>query len=233
MIVLFIDCKNTINFINVSSIDSIMKTIFIHAKSNLGKIEFDTKQLPKKVGVVTTIQHLADMKKVVDYLAKKGITAQLGGQVLGCDSTAAEKMKEDVDAFLYVGSGEFHPIGVALRTGKPVFVLHPESMKLGKVEQVDIERIERKKQGMLLKFHNSKTIGVLMTTKEGQSGVQGGIKKFKQLEKKFPSKKFYYFICDTLDFNQMENFPFIECWVNTMCPRIMEDVKVLNAQDIL
>jgi 2-(3-amino-3-carboxypropyl)histidine synthase len=209
-----------------------MKKIFLEARASLGKVEFDTKSLPKKVGVVTTVQHINDMKKIVDYLSKKGINASVGGQVLGCDSTAAEKIKKDVDAFLYVGSGEFHPISVALRTGKQVFVLHPESMKLSKVEQADIDNIERKKQGMLLKFHASNTIGVLMTTKEGQSSVQGGIKKVKQLEKKYPSKKFYYFICDTLDFNQLENFPFIECWVNTMCPRIMEDVNVLNAQDI-
>jgi 2-(3-amino-3-carboxypropyl)histidine synthase len=210
-----------------------MKKIFLEAHATLGKVEFETKTLPKKVGIVTTIQHLSEMKKIVDYLWTKGVKAVVGGQVLGCDATSAEKIKDDVDAFLYVGSGEFHPIGVALKTGKQVFVLHPESMRITKVDPADVEKINRKKMGMLAKFHASKTIGVLMTTKEGQGGVQGGIKKVKQLEKKYPAKKFYYFICDTLEFSQLENFNFIECWVNTMCPRIMEDIKVLNVQDIL
>ena len=34
------------------------------------------------------------------------------------------------------------------------------------------------------------------------------------------------------DFNETENFPFIEAWINTMCPRIEEDMKVLNLEDL-
>ena len=210
-----------------------MKTVFIETKASIGKVEFDISTLPNKIGIVTTIQYIDEMKKIVDFLWKKGIKAMIAGQVLGCNSSSAEKIKDDVDAFLYVGSGEFHPIGVALRTGKPVFVLHPESMQLSKVEQAEVDRINKKKKGMLAKFYSSKIIGILLTTKEGQNTVQGGIKKVSELEKKYPGKKFYHFICDTLDYNQLENFPFIECWLNTMCPRVMEDVNVLNVQDII
>jgi 2-(3-amino-3-carboxypropyl)histidine synthase len=209
-----------------------MKELFIETKASIGSVDFDVSKLPKKIGVVTTIQYIDEMKKIADHLWKKGIKAMVAGQVLGCNSSSAEKIKGKVDAFLYVGSGEFHPIGVALRTGKPVFVLHPESMKLSKVEQAEVDRINKRKKGMLAKFHSSKTIGVLLTTKEGQSGVQGGVKKVAELEKKFPDKRFYHFICDTLDYNQLLNFPFVECWVNTMCPRVMEDVNVLNIQDL-
>ena len=193
-----------------------MKTYFIEAKSSIGKVYFDTKGLPKKIGIVTTIQHLKDMRKVVDFLWKKGIKAVVAGQVLGCDATAAEKVKSDVNAFLYVGSGEFHPIEVALKTGKKVFVLHPMSMKIHKLGKEEIDRIQKKKKCMLAKFHTANTIGVLMTTKKGQSTVQGGVEKVNKIEKKYPSKKFYYFICDTLNFSELENFPFVECWVNTI-----------------
>jgi 2-(3-amino-3-carboxypropyl)histidine synthase len=210
-----------------------MKTHYIHAKATqIGRIEFDTKMLPKKVGIVTTIQYTSEMKGIVDYLWKKGIKAAIGGQVLGCDVTPADRIKDDVDAFLYVGTGEFHPIGVALQTGKEVFALHPEYMKLRKIENADIEKIRKKKKGMLAMFHSSKSIGIIMTTKKGQGAVQGGMDKVKEVEKKYPGKRFYYFICDTLDFNSLENFPFIECWVNTMCPRIMEDISVLNITDL-
>ena len=209
-----------------------MKTYHLDAKVSLGKVEFDTSSLPSKLGIVTTIQHLTEMKKIVDYLWKKKIKAVICGQVLGCDAGAAVKHKDEVDAFLYVGTGEFHPIGVALQTRKPVFVLNPDSMNVRKLSNEEVEKIKKKKKGMLAKFHTSKTIGVLLTTKQGQSGVQGGIKKVQELEKKHPDKKFYYFICDTLNFSEMENFNFIKCWLNTMCPRMMEDIKVLNVEDI-
>ena len=209
-----------------------MKTQFIYAKSSIGKVEFDTAGLPSKIGIVTTIQLLHEMKKVVDYLWKKEIKAVVAGQVLGCDAGVAEGIKEDVDAFLYVGTGEFHPIGVALKTGKPVFVLNPDSMKLRKINDDEIEAIRKKKKAMLSKFHNSTVIGVLLTTKKGQSTVQGGMAKAQEIEKKYPDKKFYYFLCDTLDFSELENFNFIECWLNTMCPRVMEDINVLNVEEL-
>lgn len=209
-----------------------MKTYHIEAKAQLGKVDFSVASLPSKLGVVTTIQYLSEMKKIVDYLWKKEIKALVCGQVLGCDASAAVRHKDDVDAFLYVGTGEFHPIGVALQTGKPVFVLHPESMKIRKLGSEEVERIRKKKKGMLTKFYSSDTIGVLMTTKKGQSGVQGGLQKVQEVEKKYPDKRFYYFLCDTLNFSELENFPFVECWLNTMCPRIMEDISVLNVEDV-
>ena len=209
-----------------------MKIYNLHAKAALGKIDFETKTLPDKIGLVTTIQYLPEMKKVSDYLWKKGIKAALGGQVLGCDVSSVERIKDDISAFLYIGSGEFHPIGVALKTGKPVYSLHPESMKIRKIEESEIDKIRRKQKGMLAKFHNSNVIGVIITTKKGQSEVQGGIKKIKEIEKRYPEKRFYHFLCDTLDFGSLENFPFIQAWVNTMCPRIMEDINILNIQDL-
>lgn len=209
-----------------------MKTYHIEAKASLGKVDFNVSGLPKKIGIVTTIQHIHEMKKIVDHLWKKGIKAVACGQVLGCDAGAAAKHKEDVDAFLYVGTGEFHPSGVALQTGKPVFVLHPESMKVRKLPEEDAARIRKKRKGMLAKFHNSSVIGVLLSTKKGQSGVQGGLGRVQEIEKKHPGKKFYYFLCDTLDFSELENFPFVECWLNTMCPRMMDDLKVLNIEDL-
>jgi len=209
-----------------------MKIYNLHAKAALGKIDFETKTLPDKIGLVTTIQYLPEMKKVSDYLWKKGIKAALGGQVLGCDVSSVERIKDDISAFLYIGSGEFHPIGVALKTGKPVYSLHPESMKIRKIEESEIDKIRRKQKGMLAKFHNSNVIGVIITTKKGQSEVQGGIKKIKEIEKRYPEKRFYHFLCDTLDFGSLENFPFIQVWVNTMCPRIMEDINILNIQDL-
>lgn len=208
-----------------------MKTIFIEAKSRIERIEFDTTTLPKQVGLVTTIQYVDELPKIAVFLKEHGIESEIGGQVLGCDATSADKL--NANTILYVGSGEFHPVGIAMRTNKKVFKLHPQSMQLSEITTDQIEKIQKKKQGMRLKFHTAKNVGVLLTTKSGQSRVQGGRAKAESLEEKFPDKKFYYFISDTLNFGELDNFNFIDCWVNTMCPRIMEDVKVLNLEDVL
>jgi diphthamide synthase subunit DPH2 len=31
----------------------------------------------------------------------------------------------------------------------------------------------------------------------------------------------------------MDNFPFIDAWVNTACPRMADDMDVLNYEDLL
>ncbi|MBI2112760.1 diphthamide synthesis protein, partial [Candidatus Woesearchaeota archaeon] len=52
-------------------------------------------------------------------------------------------------------------------------------------------------------------------------------------------KKFYFFVDNTISYGQLENFPFVEVWVNTACPRIgLDDQEafrkgVLNLKDVL
>jgi len=47
-------------------------------------------------------------------------------------------------------------------------------------------------------------------------------------------KKYYLFAFDTLQANELENFPFIDCWVNTACSRIADEKSnIVNIDDIL
>ena len=83
-----------------------------------------------------------------------------------------------------------------------------------------------KRKAQLIKFHSSKEIGIIVSTKPGQNKLE----EAKKLKNKFPDKNFYFILFDNIDYNQLENFNFIEAWVNTACPRIEEDVKVLNIE---
>ena len=198
-----------------------MKILHIPAKSNLEiKIpasELKKQKLPKKIGLVTTIQHLHQLPALKKQL--KGAVA--GGQILGCNVEAAEKIKGKVDAFLFIGTGEFHPIAVALKTNKPVFVFNPVSQKLSKLDEQTIADFKQQRKGALLKFLHAKTVGILASTKHGQQRFAEARKLKQKLEKK-QNKKCYIFVFDTLDFAQLENFPFIDCWLNTACPRIAD-----------
>ena len=209
-----------------------MKIIHIKAKANIENINFDTNELPKKIGIVTTVQYTGALKKLELFLKEKKFQVFNAIQILGCKQNSAIKIKDKVDAFLYFGTGKFHPIGLAINTNKPIFILDPISMKISKIEKEETEKILKKKKGMFAKFLSSNKIGILISMKPGQNRVQGGLQKIKEIENQYLKKEFYYFLNETLDFNELNNFPFIECWLNSMCPRIMEDIKVLNIKDL-
>ena len=217
-----------------------MELLFVDARSPLHvKLPAAAlKQLPKKIGICTTIQHLHRIKEVV----KQVPGGVLAGQVLGCRAGNVTRLQDKVDAFLYVGTGEFHPIRVALSApGKDVFVYNPESKKLSKLDPAIIEVYKKRVMGALNRFYHAKTVGLLVTTKIGQNN---GVKCPYSLETKMSlprkflarkDKKFYMFAFDTLDHRTLADFPFIDCWVNFACNRIMDDEnnKIVNVQDIL
>jgi 2-(3-amino-3-carboxypropyl)histidine synthase len=209
-----------------------METLFLEAKYK-GKIDLSKiklGELPKRIGLITTVQFVDYLDEIKEFLKDKEVMVGKGkqkyeGQILGCDVSAAEV---DVDAFLYVGTGKFHPLIVGVKTGKDVFTLNPITGAFGKVDDNEIENYKKRKKAALVKFLSSDNIGILVSTKKGQYYDV----ETEKLEKKYPKKKFYVFMAETIDYKQLENFPFIEAWVNSACPRIEEDIKIVNISEI-
>jgi 2-(3-amino-3-carboxypropyl)histidine synthase len=221
-----------------------MKTMFIEARSRVGIIP-DNKQLkrlPKRLALATTVQHahkIRDLKRHLERNDKKvvllkGKHSRYAGQVLGCDFSVDKKIMKNTDAILYVGTGSFHPIELAMKSGKEVFVFNPVNKTLNKINIKDINKIKKRKKGALIKFLSSKEIGILISTKPGQYHM----KRARELEKKYKNKNFHYLFFDTLDFNDLENFPFIQCFVNAACPRMIDDCgrtskPMINIEDVV
>lgn len=216
-----------------------MKTVFINAKYTgkveLNKIELD--KLPKKIGLVTTVQFLGNIKEIISYLKNNGKEVFIDkdnqknmGQLLGCDVSAAIKIQNNVDAFLYIGSGRFHPIGVALKTNKDVFCFNPITNIFSKLDNNEIEKYKKSKKARYSGFLYADNIGILVSTKLGQCSYKKAVGIKKNLEGK--GKKAFIFAFDTLNSNEMENFPFIDFWVNTACPRIANDEDKKNVIDM-
>lgn len=220
-----------------------MKTFFIEARHK-GDIELPgelVKALPAKVALFTTVQFLESVKPAKKRLEAAGKNvilmkprhAKYQGQLLGC-SIRKFSEKDNFEAFLYIGDGEFHPKALMLKNDKPVFIYNPFSKKHRVLETKETEALRKKIVGALTKFIASKEIGVLISTKPGQSQAAQAY----ALEKKYPDKKFYFLAFDTVDFSELENFPFIECFVNTACPRIAHDDSekirkpILNIEDL-
>ena len=197
-----------------------MKTRYVFAKSYVDVKPCLEKAIPLlkgKVGIITTIQFLHLMKDVSQFLAEKGIKSEVLGQVLGCNVEVTKK--SDADSFLFFGDGLFHPKGMIIKEENYVVMADPISNKARVLGKDELKKFENIKRRGLTTFLSSTDIGVLVTLKPGQEQVKAAL----SLKEKYPDKNFYILVFDDLDFNTLENYQFVECFVNTMCPRIAYD----------
>ena len=82
-----------------------------------------------------------------------------------------------MDSILYVGSGNFHPMGVQLSTTVPVIAADPFT---GEARKVDIERIMRQRYAIMAKALDAKKWGVIVGMKPGQQRLELA-KRIKQI----------------------------------------------------
>ena len=185
------------------------------------------KELPKQIILFTTIQYhdqLPEWKRTLEKAGKEVHTFKprhsvAEGHLLGC---GVERWDVDADAFLFVGDGLFHPKALVVKNDLPVWCYDPKLDTFFKMKDEDIARAKRRQKAALMRFYAAKRVGVLVTTKHGQQRIALSLR----LKRRFPEKEFYYLLFDSLDFASLEDFPFIECFVNTMCPRIgLDDTK--------
>ena len=218
-----------------------MKTLFIEARAEDVKIPSSIiSRLPEKVILATTVQFVGSIENIQSGIESSGRQVLLyqgkrskhPGQVLGCD---IEKIEGDADAILYIGTGLFHPKMLVLKNEIPVFSYDPMGEKFDRIDTADMNIMMRRKKGIHLKFMAANEVGILLSVKHGQYYANAK----EQLKEKYPDKAFTSFLSDTIDFTQLDNFPFIGVWVNTSCPRIGYDDShaqskpIINIQDVL
>lgn len=217
-----------------------MKVLFIPSKyKDFSLKNIKPNKLPKTIGLITTIQHTNQIKKVKSYLQKHEKKVIIGksknknleqGQILGCDIQAAISIQNKIQAFLYIGSGKFHTLQIAIKTNKPIFIFNPLTKEFSKLSQQEIQKLKNKNRGQKLKFLSAQTLGILVSTKPGQNKLKQALILNKKLEKK--GKKAYIFLFNDLDINQLENFPQIDCWVNTACPGLSLENPFIWVDDL-
>ncbi len=129
-----------------------------------------------RMGVVTTVQHVGFLPQVLDALSSLGFRPLVGrpggraryeGQVLGCDLSSASSLREEVEGFLYFGTGRFHPLAVHLATGKPVLAVNPLT---GRRERISSpEEFLRRRRAVMMKAAGASSFAVVVSTKPGQA----------------------------------------------------------------
>ena len=113
-----IDLVVHIGHTEIPTIKSTIPTVYVNAVSLRDPTAAVAQAVPKlvgsRIGVVTTAQHLEELTKVQDVLRKHHLTPVIGkggpriashGQILGCDFSAGIDIQDQVDSFLFVGSG--------------------------------------------------------------------------------------------------------------------------------
>jgi diphthamide biosynthesis enzyme Dph1/Dph2-like protein len=179
------------------------------------------------------IKQLEDLQ--VRVVSSKPLRTNEEYQLLGCITyKEALRLNEEPDAFLYVGDGVFHPRALVLAQRedanfKEIIRFDPIADKMTLMNKEDCELIIKKYNSGLAKFLMSNNIGVLITIKPGQQQL----KVSKKLREAFPGKNIYYFAQDTLDSSHLEDFNFIDSWVNSACPRIGFDDAVNLSQSMI
>ena len=227
-----------------------MKMFFIETKAKVNvNSEFTVElasRLPKRLCLAASVQFSHQLPQLQQFLEQQGKKVTLlkarhskhAGQILGCGYSRMEFDPVETDAFLYIGDGLFHPEALLLGSDKDVYTFDPFTKEFQKLGREWAERIRKQEKGALLTFLSSDNIGVVITVKPGQLGVQVTLKEIFSLQQKFPDKKFHYLVCDTIDFTQLANFPFVQCFVNTACHRMIDDYDkypkpVINIEEVL
>ena len=183
------------------------------------------------IALVTTIQHIPQLNEMKTFLESAGKKVHIGkgffaaepGQVLGCDPLAATSAAKDAEVILYVGDGKFHPTGI--RTELPVFALNPYSGECRQINS-EIEKIQKRKKGMMIKALECKNFAILVSTKPGQFSLQVA----KDAKKKLTDSGLNAEILVSNELNPLSiaNFREFDCYINTACPRIDEDIDLFD-----
>ena len=215
-------------------------TVFIEAFSNIDikkDLEKCLKELKSysRIGLVTTTQHLHLLNETKDFLEDNGKEVILGsspstrkGQVLGCNFSSIKEL--DVDVILFIGSGNFHPLGIKLFSNTPVLALDPYNSEIRSMDEY-ADRILRIRFARITKASTARKWGVIVSSKEGQYRMALA----KQLKKTLEDNglEAYIILADNINPDILLPYLELEAFVVSACPRIAIDDSQMYKQPLL
>ncbi|MDR0901085.1 MAG: diphthamide biosynthesis enzyme Dph2, partial [Methanobrevibacter sp.] len=178
-----------------------------------------------KIAIATTTQHLHILDEIKDYLEDNGKEIAIGsskttkkGQVLGCNFSSIKGL--DCEAYLFIGSGNFHPLGIHLFTKAPVIAADPYSGEVKDITEF-ADKILRIRFARITKSQEVKKWGILVSSKEGQRRMDLAKEIKKSLEDEGMDS--YLILLDNITPDSLLPYMDLEGFVVTACPRIAID----------
>lgn len=185
-------------------------------------------ELPEKVGLLATVQYVGCINQAKEVIESSGRKVSVGigdkrimypGQILGCNCSAAESVANDVDMFLFIGEGDFHPLATAFGVGALMRVLNPITGEFRSVDEVR-DRILRKRFAAIQRAVPAESYLVIVCSKIGQERnalADDIINKIRSSR-----KKAYKVYMNEISPQGLMAYR-VDAFVSTACPRLAMD----------
>jgi 2-(3-amino-3-carboxypropyl)histidine synthase len=210
------DFTHLIDAVDDVSFDEVVMTAAAALKGN------------RRLGLVTFSQHMLQLEPVKAKLESMGFEVRLGkktsllmeSQVFGCDFSTVYPLREEVDAFCFLGESEFHAVGLALATGKPTYMLDPY---LNEVVDMKEAAEERRKRATLAiyKALDARVFGVITGLREGQMVL--GRSRWISAKLESHGRKVIRLAMRDITAERLAPYRDVQAFVQTACPRISID----------
>lgn len=223
----------------------LLPVIFVEARSLLdiaSAVEKAAVQIKNqgisKIGLITTAQHLWKIEEAKKILESNGIEIIIGKGdrrisgpiVFGCNfSSARAAGNAGAEAYLFIGTGNFHPLGVSISTKKPVFIADPERNEVRIIEKMRDE-ILKKRYVTIARAMDAKRFGIIVGTKIGQCRMPLAQNIRRRIE--VSGRCAELISMNTVDPSYIEYLPF-DAYVCTACPRIAIEDQVRFKKPVL
>jgi 2-(3-amino-3-carboxypropyl)histidine synthase len=183
----------------------------------------------KSVGLLATAQHVHILRDAARILAEEGVEPLIprgqppffeDGQVIGCDYRLARRL--NVEGYIIVSGGLFHPLGLYLSTLKPVIQVDPYRREYRDITQTG-EKVYRKRLLLVSNAMNARSVGLIIGLKEGQ--YRPWLINIIESKAKKNNIKVYKYLSENLTYNELGNIdsPKIDAFIITSCPRLAID----------
>jgi len=218
-------------------------TIYVEARATIS-VDKAVKQslllLSKydKIGLATSVQHLQTLDQARDILVRAGKTVIIGdcgqmgyaGQVIGCNYSNVKSIANEVEAFLFIGGGIFHALGIGLSTSKPTFIADPYDNRAFSIDD-EAQKIIKKRWACIEEASAAKTFGIFVGLKPGQKTFELALSIKKLAEKH--GKVAYLLVAREITPETLLEFPTIDAYINTACPRLSLEVPQKFSKPVL
>jgi 2-(3-amino-3-carboxypropyl)histidine synthase len=218
-------------------------TVYVEARAAVAVVEAVEKSLPllkdwSKIGLATTVQHIQLLDEVRESLVRAGKTVVVGdagkinyaGQVTGCNYTNVKSVADEVEAFLFIGGGRFHALGIALSTSKPTVVADPYEGRAYSIT-MDAQAVVKQRWAGVQQATGAKTFGIIVGLKPGQLHLETALHVKEAVEKN--GKTALLLAINEVTPETLLEFPSIDAFVNTACPRISLEAPAKFSKPVL
>ena len=208
--------------------------LYIEARANVevdDALKAHIDEIPQKVGLLASVQYVHLLPKAKSLLESAGKTVFIGtgdsricypGQVLGCNCSSALAVNDDVDGYLFLGEGDFHPLAVAFGAPRKLLVLNPITGELRNLDDKR-DRMLRKRFAAICVAQGAQKFLVIVCGKIGQRRSEAADAIIGKLNA--AGKTVYRLVTDEINPAALISYQ-VDAYVNTACPRIAMDDSV-------